>query len=64
MNQLSIIDKNEPDLHKKKYQKIIFIIAGLFCLTPFVSPPVALLMGLIVALFIGHPYLRFNNRAT
>ena len=64
MNQPSIIDKNESDLPKKKYQKIIFIIAGLFCLTPFVSPPVALLMGLIIALFIGHPYLRFNNRAT
>ena len=64
MNQPSIIDKNESDLPKKKYQKIIFIIAGLFCLTPFVSPPVALLMGLMIALFIGHPYLRFNNRAT
>jgi len=64
MNQPSIIDKNESDLPKEKYQKIIFIIAGLFCLTPFVSPPVALLMGLMIALFIGHPYLRFNNRAT
>lgn len=64
MNQPSIIDKNESDLPKKKYQKIIFIIAGLFCLTPFISPPVALLIGLIIALFIGHPYLRFNNRAT
>ena len=64
MNKPSIIDKNESDLPKKKYQKIIFIIAGLFCLTPFISPPVALLIGLIIALFIGHPYLRFNNRAT
>lgn len=64
MNQPSIIDKNESDLPKEKYQKIIFIIAGLFSLTPFVSPPVALLMGLMIALFIGHPYLRFNNRAT
>jgi len=64
MNQPSIIDKNESDLPKKKYQKIIFIIAGLFCLTPFVSPPIALLIGLMIALFIGHPYLRFNNRAT
>jgi len=64
MNQPSIIDKNESDLPKEKYQKIIFIIAGLFCLTPFVSPPIALLIGLMIALFIGHPYLRFNNRAT
>ena len=64
MNQPSIIDKNEPDLPKKKYQKIIFIIAGLFCLTPFISPPVALLMGLLIALFIGHPYLHLNSKAT
>ena len=64
MNQPSIIDKNESDLPKEKYQKIIFIIAGLFCLTPFISPPVALLMGLLIALFIGHPYLHLNSKAT
>lgn len=64
MNQPSIIVKNEPDLSKKKYQKIIFFLAGLFCLTPFISPPFALLMGLIIALFVGHPYLKFNNKAT
>jgi len=46
MNQPSIIDKNESDLPKKKYQKIIFITGGLFCLTSFISPPVALLMVL------------------
>ena len=64
MNQPSIIDKNESDFPKKKHQKIIFIIAGLFCLTPFISPPVALLMGLFIALFIGHPYLHLNSKAT
>lgn len=64
MNQPSIIDKNGPDLSKKKYQKIIFFLAGLFCLTPFISPPVALLMGLLIALFIGHPYLHLNSKAT
>ena len=45
-------------------QKIIFIAAALFCLTTFVSPPIALLMGFIIALFIGHPYLQYNNKAT
>jgi len=45
-------------------RKIIFIIAALSCLTPFVSPPVALLLGLIIALFVGHPYLHLNHKAT
>ena len=46
------------------FQKIIFIVGVLLCLTPLVSPPFALLLGLIIALFVGHPYLQFNNRAT
>ena len=46
------------------FQKIIFILGVLLCLTPLVSPPSALLLGLIIALFVGHPYLQYNNRAT
>ncbi|WP_449398636.1 YeiH family protein [Chryseobacterium wanjuense] len=34
------------------------------CLSSLVSPPVALLMGLAVAQFIGHPYLQINHKAT
>lgn len=34
------------------------------CLSPLISPPVALLMGLIIAQFIGHPYLNLNHKAT
>ncbi|MFC0345804.1 YeiH family protein [Epilithonimonas hispanica] len=36
----------------------------MLCLSPFVSPSIALLLGLIVAQFIGHPYLHLNHKAT
>ncbi|HEY0244030.1 MAG TPA: putative sulfate exporter family transporter, partial [Mucilaginibacter sp.] len=42
--------------------KVIFISCLLLCLTPFISPAVALLMGLIVAQFTGHPYLHLNHK--
>jgi uncharacterized integral membrane protein (TIGR00698 family) len=45
-------------------RKAIFIIAVILCLTPFVSPAIALLMGLVIAQFIGHPYLELNHKAT
>lgn len=34
------------------------------CLTPFISPPIALLMGIVIALFVGHPYIHLNGKAT
>jgi uncharacterized membrane protein YadS len=36
--------------------KIIFFLLILACLTPFASPPIALALGLIMALTIGNPY--------
>jgi uncharacterized integral membrane protein (TIGR00698 family) len=45
-------------------KKLIFIICATFCLTPFASPAIALLAGLVVAQFIGHPYLHLNHKAT
>jgi uncharacterized integral membrane protein (TIGR00698 family) len=44
-------------------RQLIFIILVFLCLTPWISPPVALLMGLIVAQFIGHPFLHLNQKA-
>ena len=46
------------------FQKIIFIILTLLCLSGLISPPVALLLGLIVANLSGHPFLHLNHRAT
>ena len=45
-------------------RKVIFIIVAAICLTPFVSAPVALLLGLIFANTIGHPFMHLNAKAT
>jgi uncharacterized integral membrane protein (TIGR00698 family) len=60
-----------PEKAKKKIldreittRQLIFIIFVVLCLTPWISPPMALLLGLIVAQFIGHPFLHLNQKAT
>ncbi|MGQ7944119.1 YeiH family protein [Flavobacterium sp. WC2509] len=45
-------------------QQIIFVLLLLLCLFPIISPPIALLLGLIVANLSGHPFLHLNHRAT
>ncbi|HEY4290429.1 MAG TPA: putative sulfate exporter family transporter [Puia sp.] len=45
-------------------RELCFAIAIFACLTPLVTPPVALLLGLAVALFVGHPFLHLNHKAT
>ena len=47
-----------------KAKKIIFISCAAFCLSPFASPSTALLLGLVIAQFTGHPYLHLNHKAT
>ena len=61
-----IIQKNALLFFKinSRLQQIIFVVLILFCLTSFVSPPIALLLGLIVANFSGHPFLSLNHKAT
>lgn len=44
--------------------KIVFFLAAAACLTPYIDAPVALLMGLVLALTIGHPYMHLNKKAT
>lgn len=45
-------------------RELIFLLAVVFCLSPLISPPIALLLGILIAQFIGHPYLHLNGRAT
>jgi uncharacterized integral membrane protein (TIGR00698 family) len=45
-------------------RKVIFIVGIALCLTPFISPAIALLMGLVIAQLTGHPYLHLNHKAT
>ena len=54
----NILDK------KVSTREIIFVVALIFCLTPIVSPPVALLIGFAIAQFSGHPFLHLNHKAT
>jgi uncharacterized integral membrane protein (TIGR00698 family) len=53
-----IINTNE------NIRKAIFITCILLCITPYISPAVALIMGLVIAQFTGHPYLHLNHKAT
>ncbi|MFV8369785.1 YeiH family protein [Flavobacterium sp. LB2R40] len=45
-------------------QQLIFVALLLICATIFVSPPIALVLGLIVANLFGHPFLELNHKAT
>lgn len=42
--------------------QVIFLAGLLFCVTPFASPPLALALGLVMALTTGHPFRQFNGR--
>ena len=60
-----IVDKSiGPKNNNFSLQKIIFIIALILCLTPIVSPPIALLIGIAIAQTVGHPYIHLNHKAT
>ncbi|MFV8323636.1 YeiH family protein [Flavobacterium sp. LB3P21] len=45
-------------------QQLIFVVLLLSCTTIFVFPPIALVLGLIVANLFGHPFLELNHKAT
>jgi uncharacterized integral membrane protein (TIGR00698 family) len=45
-------------------QKVVFFIFIIACLTPYVSPPIALALGLFTALKVGNPYSRTVGRWT
>ncbi len=58
MDTIKVLD------HHNSLRLVIFAVGVLACLTPWVSPPVALVLGLIIALFVGHPFLHLNHKAT
>lgn len=45
-------------------KEIIFVFALISCLTSFVTPPVALLIGFAIAQLVGHPFLHLNHEVT
>lgn len=46
------------------WQKAVFIILVLFCLSPYGSAPLALALGLVMASTIGHPFPQLSGRPT
>lgn len=49
---------------KETFRKIAFSILLLICFTPWISPPIALLLGIIAAQLIGHPFSHINHKVT
>ncbi len=45
-------------------RKIIFILCVLFCILPFVDPPIALLLGIVFSQIFKNPFSKYNNRLT
>ncbi|SEF96807.1 YeiH family protein [Flavobacterium urumqiense] len=45
-------------------QQIIFAVLLLVCMTSFISPPIALFLGLVLANLSGHPFIHLNHKAT
>ena len=45
-------------------RKIVFFLLIIACLTPFVSPPIALALGLILAFTIGNPFSAETQKIT
>ncbi|MFZ1618646.1 MAG: hypothetical protein WAT41_14960, partial [Flavobacteriales bacterium] len=57
-------DKGPPLHVGPNARKAVFIIAMLLCLSPAMSPPLALLLGLVLSITIGDPFADFNHKAT
>ena len=45
-------------------KKVLFSFAVILCLSQAISSPIALLLGIIIALCIGNPYAQYNYKAT
>ncbi|HTO14842.1 MAG TPA: putative sulfate exporter family transporter [Edaphocola sp.] len=54
---------NKEENFLQKNNKIIFIILSALCLSPLISPPFALLIGIIYAQLMSHPFQKQNKKA-
>jgi uncharacterized integral membrane protein (TIGR00698 family) len=64
--EINIVQEKKKGFLDKstRAKEVIFLLAVVFCLSPLASPPIALFMGLMIAQFVGHPYLHLNHKAT
>lgn len=45
-------------------RQLLFILFSFLCLVPWITPPMAFFLGLVVVQLIGHPFLHLNQKAT
>jgi uncharacterized integral membrane protein (TIGR00698 family) len=45
-------------------RELLFTVLLILCASSVIPPPVALLLGIIAAQFIGHPFLQINHKIT
>ncbi|UZR98342.1 putative sulfate exporter family transporter (plasmid) [Chondrinema litorale] len=69
MDKAQLISKTQHRLSELldkqiSYREIVFFIVAALCFSSFISPPIALLLGLVVARITGHPYLHLNHKIT
>lgn len=65
MNQHTLSAPHQTILNlSNTWRRLVFTGAAIFCLMPFASPAVALILGLAVAQLTGHPYSHLNHKAT
>jgi len=48
----------------QRFNGILYVVLALLCLTPFISPPFALFLGLGFALTLGSPFPKFNKKVS
>ena len=51
-------------IHSKQVAEILFILCLFGCCTPYASPPIALAVGLVLALTIGNPFRKQSSKIT
>ncbi|MBS1537931.1 MAG: putative sulfate exporter family transporter [Bacteroidetes bacterium] len=51
-------------LQTELFRKIIFIVLAVSCFTPIVSPPIALLLGIVFSQIFINPFKKYNSKAT
>lgn len=59
----ALLHKIKVMKQKASLQKIAFFALLIICVTPYIEPPLALILGFVVSFFIGHPYMKHNSVA-
>ncbi|WP_417602753.1 YeiH family protein [Owenweeksia hongkongensis] len=60
----SILKEIANDFTPLNWKKLVFIVLVFLCLTPWMSPAIALLVGLVVAQTIGNPIQKVNSKVS